>query len=77
MFGDQIEQVTVTATEARDHVAELEAERALAEATGVAEIRSYISDLEEELGIWRELYVITAVTEIATLRGELSGVQVG
>ncbi len=77
MFGDQIEQVTVTATEARDHVAELEAERALAEATGVAEIHSYISDLEEELEIWRELYVITAVTEIATLRGELSGVQVG
>ena len=77
MFEDQIEQVTVTATEARDHVAELEAERALAEVTGVAEIRSYISDLEEELGIWRELYVITAVTEIATLRGELSGVQVG
>ena len=43
----------------------------------MAEIHSYISDLEEELGIWRELYVITAVTEIATLRGELSGVQVG
>ncbi|HZO07152.1 MAG TPA: hypothetical protein VFB52_12255 [Solirubrobacterales bacterium] len=77
MFGDQIEQVSVTATEARDHVAELEAERALAEVTGVAEIHSYISDLEEELGIWRELYVITAVTEIATLRGELSGVLVG
>ena len=77
MFGDQIAQVTVTATEARDHVAELEAERALAEVTGVAAIHSYISDLEEELGIWRELYVITAVTEIATLRGELSGVQVG
>ena len=48
MFEDQIEQVTVTATEARDHLAELKAERALAE-----------------------------VTEIATLRGELSGVQVG
>ena len=77
MFGHQIEQVAVTATEARDHVADLEAERALAEVTGVAEIHSYMSDLEEELGIWRELYVITAVTDIATLRGELSGVQVG
>ena len=41
MFGDQIEQVTVTASEARDHVAELEAERALAEVTGVAEIQIY------------------------------------
>jgi polyhydroxyalkanoate synthesis regulator phasin len=77
MFGDQIEEVTVTASQARDHVAELEAERALAEVTGVAEIPSYISDLEEELEVWRQLFVISAVTEIATLRGELSGVQVG
>jgi hypothetical protein len=77
MFGDEIESVTVTASEARDHVAELEAERALAEVTGVAEIHSYISDLEEELEVWRQLYVISAVTEIATLRGQLSGVQVG
>jgi polyhydroxyalkanoate synthesis regulator phasin len=77
MFGDEIESVTVTATEARDHVADLEAERALAEVTGVAGIHSYISDLEEELEVWRQLYVISAVTEIATLRGELSGVQVG
>jgi len=77
MFDDQIEEVTVTASQARDHVAELEAERALAEVTGVAEIHSYISDLDEELEVWRQLYVISAVTEIATLRGELSGVQVG
>lgn len=77
MFEDQIESVTVTASQARDHVAELEAERALAEVTGVAEIHSYISDLEDELEVWRQLYVISAVTEIATLRGELSGVQVG
>jgi polyhydroxyalkanoate synthesis regulator phasin len=77
MFGDEIESVTVTATEARDHVAELEAERALAEVTGIAEIHSYITDLEDELEVWRQLYVISAVTEIATLRGELSGVQVG
>jgi hypothetical protein len=77
MHGEPIEQVAITASEARDHVAELEAERALAEVTGVAEIHSYISDLEEELELWRELYVISAVTEIATLRGELSGVLAG
>jgi len=77
MLGDQIDGITVTAAEARDHVAELEAERALAEVTGVAEIHSYISDLDQELEVWRELCVISAVTEIATLRGELFGVQVG
>ncbi|MCD6014248.1 MAG: hypothetical protein K0R88_332 [Solirubrobacterales bacterium] len=77
MHRDEIDGITVTAAEARDHVAELEAERAVAEVTGVAEIHSYISDLDQELQVWRQLYVISAVTEIATLRGELFGVQVG
>jgi hypothetical protein len=74
VFGEPlIEEVPVTAAEARDHVAELEAERALAEATGVDAIDSYMSDLVAELEIWRRLYVISAVTEIATLRAELFG----
>jgi hypothetical protein len=67
----------VTAAEAREHLTELESERALARATGVSEIATYMSDIEAELRIWRRVYVISAVTEIATLRGELFGIQVG
>jgi hypothetical protein len=78
VFGEPlIGEVPVTASEARDHVAELEAERALAIATGVDEIDSYMSDLDAELRIWRRLYVTSAVTEIATLRAELFGPQRG
>jgi hypothetical protein len=37
----------------------------------------YMRDLEDDLTAAREAYVGLAVTEIATLRGELSGRQVG
>jgi hypothetical protein len=78
MSGDPlITEVPITAAEARDHVAELEAERALAVATGVNGIDSYMSDLDAELRVWRRLYTISAVTEIATLRAELHGAQQG
>ena len=77
MFEDRIQAATVTAAEARDHMSELETERALAVETGVAEIDSYMRDLEEELELWRRQYVMSAVTEIATLRGELFGAQHG
>jgi hypothetical protein len=36
-----------------------------------------MADLEEEIDYRRRLYVAAAVTEIATLRAELSGPQVG
>ena len=52
---------------------ELQAERALAEATGVASIERYIHDLDWELDAWREVYVTAAVTEIASLRAQLYG----
>ncbi len=73
MFDGQFQVLTVSAASAREHVIELEAERALAEATGVATIDSYIDDLDWELDAWRRVYVTSAVTEIATLRGELHG----
>ncbi len=66
-----------TAVEVRGHLAELEAERALAVSVGVAEIESYMADLDEEIEAVRQLYVSSAVTEIATLRGELFGPQFG
>jgi polyhydroxyalkanoate synthesis regulator phasin len=73
MFDDLIEAVEVTAAEARDHMSELETERAMAVQTGVAEIDAYMRDLEDEIETWRRLYVLSALSEIATLRGELSG----
>ncbi|MGH2952763.1 MAG: hypothetical protein ACRDK9_01920 [Solirubrobacterales bacterium] len=63
----------ITAAEAREHVDELEAERALAAATGIADIDSYMRDLADELELWCHIYVTSAVTEIATLRAELFG----
>jgi hypothetical protein len=74
MFNDLLE---MTAVEVRAHLAELGAERALALSTGVAGVDAYMADLEVEIEATRQLYVASAVTEIATLRAELSGVQVG
>ena len=77
MLDDRIEAIEVTAAEARDHMSELETERAMALQTGVAEIEAYMRDLEHEIETWRRLYVLSALTEIATLRAELSGPQQG
>jgi hypothetical protein len=68
-FGD----ASVSAVSARAHVLELEAERALAEESGVAMIDSYMEDLDWELDAWRQVYVVAAVTEIASLRAQLDG----
>ncbi|MEY2514320.1 MAG: hypothetical protein QOJ89_1678 [bacterium] len=48
-------------------------ERALAQSAGLATNRSYMDDLELEISGYREAYVGAAVTEIAVLRGLLSG----
>ena len=55
----------------------LRAERALAEETGVAQIGSYLADLERDIALSRAAFVGAAVTEIATLRGQLDGPNVG
>ena len=67
----------MTAVQLREHIGELEAERATAAHAGLDEVESYMSDLEDELELTRELYVISAVTEIATLRAEISGAHYG
>ena len=77
MFDDEIQYLAVTALMAKEHVSELEAERVLAVIIGVAEIDSYMRDLDEELEVWREVYVSSAVTEIATLRAQLDAPNVG
>jgi hypothetical protein len=63
----------MTAAELRDYIETLEFERASAVDAGLDEVDSYMRDLEDELKLTRELYVISAVTEIATLRAEISG----
>ncbi|MDQ3677766.1 MAG: hypothetical protein M3401_13370 [Actinomycetota bacterium] len=55
----------------------LVAERYEATAAGLGDNATYMSDLEEDLAAAREAYVGLAVTEIATLRGQLGGRQVG
>ena len=77
MFEDETHAPVTTAVEARDHLIELEAERALASAAGLAGIAAYMQDLNEEIEQSRHHYVRTAVTEIATMRAELSGPNAG
>jgi hypothetical protein len=72
-----IHNLELTAVEIRSHLVQLHGERALAVPMGVADIPVYIADLDEEIEVWRSLYAIAAVTEIATLRAELFGAEVG
>jgi len=68
---------SITALELRRLVAQLQEERSLALDAGLGSVTAYMADLDEELEHRRHLYVATAITEIATLRGELFGPQVG
>ena len=68
---------SITALELRSQVTQLEAERSLALGTSLASVPAYMADLDRELDYRRHLYVAAAVTEIATLRAELFGRQVG
>ena len=65
------EHPIISAPAVADHLRLLYAERALAE--GFGEDRAYMADLDEEIALVREAYVVAAVTEIATLRAQLSG----
>jgi hypothetical protein len=65
------------ATRMHLHLKSLQAERALASIEGLASNSAYMADLDQEIAATRSAYVGAAVTEIATLRGQLSGPQVG
>jgi hypothetical protein len=65
------------ATEMHTHLQGLQAERALASIEGLASNSAYLADLDQEIAATRSAYVGAAVTEIATLRAQLSGPQVG
>jgi hypothetical protein len=55
---------------------ELQAERLFAASAGAADT-AYMADIDDEIAEVSDAYVEAAVTEIATLRAELFGPQVG
>jgi hypothetical protein len=65
------------AIEVRIRLQELQAERAVAGFEGLAANRAYMTDLDHEIASATSAYVGAVVTEIASLRAELSGPQVG
>jgi hypothetical protein len=67
----------LSAIEIHTHLLELQTECALASIEGLAVNSAYMADLDEEIEATTSAYVGAAVTEIATLRAELSGPQVG
>lgn len=67
----------MSAYEMQFQLKHLQAERALASLEGLTTDPLYMADLEEEIATAHSAYVVAAVTEIASLRGELSGPQVG
>ena len=67
----------MTATAARQQLQRLQAERLDAVDAGLADNELYMADLESDITASRVAYVALAVTEIASLRAELSGAQHG
>lgn len=67
----------MSAHDMRLRLGRLMAERIDANEAGLGENVIYMSELEEDLSAARDAYVGLAVTEIATLRGQLHGWQVG
>ena len=66
-----------TALDARNELRRLQAERLDAVEAGLGENALYMADLQNDIEANRALYVGLAVTEIATLRAQLGGPQVG
>ena len=65
------------AIEMQIRLKELQAERLLASGEGLAANTAYMADLDDEIAEVSDAYVGAAVMEIATLRAELFGAQVG
>jgi hypothetical protein len=65
------------AIELRLRLSELRAERLLAWSYGMTANATYMADLDEEIAEVTTVYTRAVVTEMAILRGELFGVQVG
>jgi hypothetical protein len=66
-----------TATDVKQHLMLLREERALAIEAGLGTDLAYMDDLEDEIAATQAAWIGAAVTEIATLRGQLDGPQHG
>jgi hypothetical protein len=67
----------MTAADAREHLDLLFEERRLALECGLGDDAHYMADLHDEIAVCRAAWVGAAVTEIATLRGQLDGPLLG
>ena len=67
----------VAAIDLRLRLSELRAERLLASSYGMTTNATYMTDLDAEIDEVTTAYTGAAVTEMATLRGELFGPQIG
>lgn len=67
----------MTAIDIQTQLHRLHAERALAARGPLETAAIHLADLDREIEAMRDAYVATAITEIATLRAELFGRQVG
>jgi hypothetical protein len=72
-----IVESSASAAEIRAHLDRLSAEWRQAESAGLAVLGPYMADLAAEIAACRAAFVATSVSEIALLRAELSGIQVG
>jgi hypothetical protein len=70
-------ELIMSANEVRMRLQALQTERAIARCAGLASNRAYMTDLEQEIATVSCAYVGAAITEIATLRAQLSGAQMG
>lgn len=68
---------TTSAADIRERLDLLVAERALAAFEGLADDPLYEADLDDEIIATQSAYIGAAVTEIASLRAELSGPLMG
>jgi hypothetical protein len=71
-FKDQSSAVEILA-----YLNRLQMERLEAKLVGLGDCQTYMTDLDHEIEHCRSTFVGAAVTEIAVLRGELSGRVVG
>lgn len=63
----------LSTTDIQQRLEDLESERMLASLIGLSGDPAYMSNLRNEIDVTRDAYVGAAVTEIASLRGQLSG----
>ena len=74
MFASETQ---ISAVEIRAYLTQLQMERLEAKAVGLDECETYINELDDEIAHCSSVYVGAAVTEIAVLKGQLSGRQTG